>query len=221
MGFMDWLRRVSDEGKEPEEPTKKPSWDSFKPKPMPPTPPRASHPARMTARALAKQLAAEYPNGVPVDVLVDRSDAAGLDDQDVDDALDRLAEFAEVKVKTINLQHLGVLDLSGLDSTRTRIVGTGYYLAWEERRKFGGLEYLLMREPDNEHDPKAVAVYGTRGRMVGHLSAAKAASYSPLLQQLRHDAYRVAGVGATSASGVLWVDLPRLPALRQFLKDRG
>lgn len=158
---------------------------------------------------------------MPVDVLIDRSDAAGLDDQDVDDALDRLAEFAEVKVKTINLKHLGVLDLSGLDSTRTRIVGTGYCLAWEERQMFGGLEYLLIREPDNEHDPKAVAVYGEQGRMVGHLSAAKAASYSPILEQLRHDAYRVAGVGATSASGVLWVDLPRLPALRQFVKDQS
>lgn len=219
MGFMDWLRRIAEEGKE-EEPPKRPSFDSFKPKPMPPAPPREVRPARLTARTLAKQLAEEYPKGVPVDVLLRRSDEAGLDEQDVDDALDRLAQFAEVTVKTLNMQHLGVLDLSTLESTRTRIVGTGYYLTWEERQKFGALEYLLVREPDNQHDPMAVAVYGKRGRMVGHLSTAKAASYSPLLKQLRHDAYRVSGVGATSASGVLWVDLPRLPVLRQFMKDQ-
>lgn len=218
MGFMDWLRRMAEEDKEP--PTRKPSFDSFKPKPMPPAPPRSSPPARMTARALAKQLATEYPNGVPVDVLLKRSHTAGLDDEDVDDELDRLAAFAEVTVKTMRMQHLGVLDLSALESTRTRIVGTGFYVTWEDRPRFGGLEYLLIREPDNKHDPKAVAVYGKHGRMVGHLSTAKAAAYSPLLEALRHDAYRVTGVGATSRSGVLWVDLPRLPVLRQFMKNQ-
>jgi hypothetical protein len=219
MGLMGWLRRVA--GEEEPQPSARPSFDSFKPKPTPPPPTSAPpRPPRLTVKALAKQLAAEYPSGVPVDVLLRRSDAAGLDVQAVDDALDDIAEAAEIKVSVVDPRKLRIHDLSALDSTRTRIKGTSYWVTWEERRKFGGLEYLLICEPDNPVDPMAVAVYG-KGRKVGHLSTAKAATFTPLLTELGCDAYRVSGVGATAASGVLWVDLPRVPAMRQHVKSRA
>ena len=72
-----------------------------------------------------------------------------------------------------------------------------------------------MREPDNPTDVQAVAVYG-RGHRVGYLSQARAASTAPLLAQLRGDAFRVTGTGTTPNSIVLWVDAPKVDALRKL-----
>lgn len=193
----------------------------------PPTEPvahtRLVPPERQTptsAAALARELLAENPDGVPVDVLVGRAEAAGLDVQAVDRVLDQLAEVAAVTVRTVKPAALRVVDLSGLDSVRTRIKGSGYWVTDAERRRFGGREYLLVCEPDNEADPHAVAVYG-KGRKVGHLSAARAASLTPLLDQLGGEAYRVTGTGVTANSTVLWVDVPKVDALRKFVRGQN
>ncbi|MFE4078262.1 HIRAN domain-containing protein [Paenarthrobacter sp. YIM B13468] len=113
---------------------------------------------------------------------------------------------------------LSILDLTGIKSTRTRIVGLSYWVPDAGRAKHGGTEYLLLREPKNEWDADAVAVYG-KGRKVGHLSAAKAAALAPIFDALDYDAFRVGGASVSPNSSNLWVDLPALPALRSFVKS--
>lgn len=132
------------------------------------------------------------------------------------DAADPLRRAASVKKHTIEMTDLKIVDLAELPSLRTRIKGSAYWVTDAERRRHGGNEYLLVREPSNEHDPNAVAVYGC-GRKVGYLSTAKAAALAPPLDQLGADAYRVTGAGANAQSIRLWIDLPRTPALRDFV----
>lgn len=43
---------------------------------------------------------------------------------------------------------------------------------------------VLVREPDNEYDPNAVAVYLENGGKIGYLSREAALAYQPVLQQL-------------------------------------
>ena len=162
---------------------------------------------------LAKRLHAEFPDGVPTDVLFERAEAAGLDPQAVDRALDAVREAARVKVRRVKVGDLRVADLASLESVRTRIKGSAYWVTDKDRRRYGGSEYLLIREPENEADASAVAVYG-KGRKVGHLSAARAASLAPLLDRLDADAFRVTGAGTSPNSIVLWVDVPKVGALR-------
>lgn len=102
---------------------------------------------------------------------------------------------------------------------RTRIKGSAYYVTDVERDRYGGREYLLVREPDNAVDASAVAVYG-RGRKVGHLSAARSAALAPLLDELGADAYRVTGTGTSANSMILWIDAPKVDALRKFVRAR-
>ncbi|RYG71577.1 hypothetical protein EON77_12830, partial [bacterium] len=152
---------------------------------------------RISPRALARELREEFPDHVPDDELFERAEAAGLDVQDVARALDATREPAGVDVRKVNVSALAVIDLAPLDSVRTRIKGSAFYVTDDERRKYGGPEYLLIREPDNPVDSGAVAVYG-RGRKVGHLSTARAASLAPLLDALTGNAYRVTGTGTSS-----------------------
>lgn len=175
---------------------------------------------RASPSALARELFAEHPGGMPADVLSDRAEAAGVDVQVIDRALDDLLEMATVKVRRITVASLHTVDLTGLESVRTRIKGVSYWVAWSERRRHGGTEYLLVTEPENEVDSTAVAVYGVTGRKVGHLSTARAASMTPLLLKLDGDAFRVTGSGVTASSGVLWVDVPRVPKLREYSRVR-
>lgn len=127
-------------------------------------------------------------------------------------------EWEPVKVRTIEPSGMQIADLRKLESIRTRIVGTGYQIEWGQRKRFGGASYLLVLEPENAVDPLAVAVYG-RGRRVGYLSAKRAAMLHPLLTQINADAFRVAGKGVTENSGVLHIDLPRIPELRRYVKE--
>lgn len=120
-----------------------------------------------------------------------------------------------VKVKTINPDKMRIVDLTGLDSMRLRIVGSSYYITSAERDRFGGTSYLLVLEPENPVDPLAVAVYG-KGRKVGHLSAKRAAIMHPYLSQMGADAYLVGGKGSVYGSAGLHADLPRIPPLREF-----
>ena len=89
-----------------------------------------------------------------------------------------------------------------------------------ERAKYGGTEYALVREPNNPHDSDAVAVYG-KGRKVGYLSAAKAAAVAPSLDAMGAGAYRVGGTSVQGNSIRLWVDVPKVPGLREFVRARS
>ncbi|NYF18548.1 hypothetical protein HDC37_003413 [Microbacterium sp. AK009] len=111
-------------------------------------------------------------------------------------------------------------DLRRLDSTRMRIKGIGNYVGWNERRAVGGTEYVLVREPDNSHDPCAVAVL-SNGRKVGYVSAARAKILAPLFDTIASAGYVVGGTGPSDDSVQLWVDIPKADALRAFVKSRS
>lgn len=137
---------------------------------------------------------------------------------DVDRAIDDLARDAAVKVQRIDPTSLSIVDLTGVDAVRMRIKGSVMWVTDTERARYGGLDYLLVREPDNDFDAQAIAVYG-RGRKVGYVPASKAAAIAPMLDQLEGDAFRVAGAAVQQNSIRLWVDVPRVPALRTFVSD--
>lgn len=124
-----------------------------------------------------------------------------------------------VRRRRVEPDNLRVLDLSALDSVRMRIKGSAYTVSDSERVRYGGPEYYLIREPDNEVDRTAVAVYGVRGHRVGYVAASRAASLSPLLERLDADAFKVSGAGSVGGSIVLWVDIPRVGELRRFVRD--
>ena len=137
------------------------------------------------------------------------------------DRLDRVQQRREspVKVAKIDLEALATLDLREVPSTRMRIKGSANWVKDSARAKFGGTEYLLVREPENEFDTSAVAVYG-KGRKVGYLSSVKAAGLAPILDPLGFDAFIVGGVSVFENSIRLWVDVPVLAELRRFLKPK-
>jgi HIRAN domain len=120
-----------------------------------------------------------------------------------------------VKVETVKPESLSQCDLRSLSSVRARIKGSANWVTESGRSKFGGTEYLLVREPTNKADSSAVAIYG-KGRKVGYVSAAKAAAFAPLLDSMPEDAFVVGGTSTVENSIRLWVDLPTMPALREF-----
>lgn len=172
----------------------------------------------MSAWGLARELVAEFPDGIDPDELWARSQAAGLEMSDVDRAIDSIRDQQEVKVVRIDTARVVVVDLREIDSVRMRVKGVAHWITFDERARFGGQEYLLVREPDNAADASAVAVYG-KGRKVGFVSASRAASIAPLLDTLGADAYRVGGAGESEHSSVLWVDVPKLDGLRRFVRE--
>lgn len=111
----------------------------------------------------------------------------------------------------------GTLDLRELESFRTRIKGTAYVVPDDQRLEVGGTAYALIREPSNKHDPNAIAVHDGR-RRVGYVSSARAGSMAPVLDIMGAPAYLVAGAAPGEAGIRLWMDLPKLDALRRFAK---
>jgi len=124
-----------------------------------------------------------------------------------------------VKSQTVDLESLTQCDLRQLPNVRTRIKGSAYVISDSNRAKFGGTEYLLVREPSNKADTSAVAIYGN-GHKVGYLSAAKAATFAPLLDSMSEEAFVVGGTSIAEHSIKLWVDLPTLPSIRGFVASR-
>jgi hypothetical protein len=125
-------------------------------------------------------------------------------------------EFADedVTVATLDFGNLRVSDLRGLPSTDLRVVGSSYWISYEERERLASDRYYLVREPENEHDANAVAVY-SMGRKVGHLSAVKAEAYAPLLDRLGADAFLVGGTSREGKSALV-ILVPRVPELRRL-----
>lgn len=113
---------------------------------------------------------------------------------------------------------LSVLDLRELPSAKFRIVGSSYWVTETGRYRHGGKSYLLVREPQNDSDTNAVAVYG-KGRKVGYLSQAKASALVPILDGLSYDAFRVGGEPPNGDSMRMWVEVPAVPKLRAFAES--
>lgn len=99
-------------------------------------------------------------------------------------------------------------------------MGSGIWVTTRERAIYGGMEYLLIREPKNKHDKNAVATNG-KGRKLGCLTASKAEAISELLDPMGYDRHLFGGAGVDQSSFRLCSDLPSIPALRHFAKDHG
>ena len=193
-----------------------------------PASPSPALPNSIERKAIAAEIvAAERSSGRSHwDVGVEIAERHGISVFDVhdeymkeDDRLDRLDYEREnpVKSETVDTSSLRILDLRELSFIRMRIKGSANWVSDKERAKFGGTEYLLVREPENSHDTSAIAVHG-KGRKVGYVSAAKVAALAPLLDPLPFDAFRVGGTSVIENSIRLWVDIPKIAELRQFLK---
>ncbi|MCC6497897.1 MAG: hypothetical protein IT193_16720 [Propionibacteriaceae bacterium] len=181
-------------------------------------------PRELTPATLANDLLREYPDEIPPEVIRERAETAGFKPETIARLVARFSEPLPapepLRVRTVNVAALRVVDLSGLDSVRTRIKGSGYCVTDAGRKLYGGTEYLLIPEPDNPIDPSAVAVYG-KGRRVGYLSTARAGTIAPILTRLGADGYRVTGTGTTPNSVVLWVDVPKVAGLRKFARTHS
>lgn len=181
------------------------------------------HMAR-TVEGVARSLVARFPEDDTgnFDEIWSTAEASGVDPDRVlermQDLYSQARQRAGITERWIDPARLQVLDLRHLESTRTRIKASGSQVTDDERSKYGGTEYLLVREPQNEHDAQAIAIYG-KGRCVGYVSASAAARLSPELDQLHADAFLVSGASTVGGSIRLWVDLPRVPNLRRFVRE--
>jgi hypothetical protein len=107
------------------------------------------------------------------------------------------------------------------------IVGESYYGL--EIKKIAGtrlaqgeeviFNVTLRREPDNQYDPNAVAVVGTYGKKIGHLSREYAIEYKPVLELLESrglvancSAKMFGGKGHKQNVGV-WLDIEPVDVL--------
>lgn len=70
-----------------------------------------------------------------------------------------------------------------------RVVGAEYYNGWGTTRGRG--DVTLVRQPENVHDPNAVAVFHG-GRQIGHLPRDRAALVAPLFDRTGHTNLRAA-----------------------------
>ncbi|KZE90542.1 hypothetical protein [Microbacterium sp. TNHR37B] len=108
-------------------------------------------------------------------------------------------------------RHDDLPDLRGLPSRAVVLERTHYLVNDRERHGRERRAYVLR----GERDAVDVAVF-SNGRGVGYLSARIAAEIRPLLTQIGGAAI-VNGAGARTGSIRLWVDLPELSALREFV----
>jgi hypothetical protein len=125
-----------------------------------------------------------------------------------------------VKKDMLDYSSMRVRDMTSLPSRRLRIRGSFAYVTAEQRSVFGGTEYLLVREPQNRHDANAIAVYG-RQRKIGYVAARTAATMCVWLDQLDGDGFVVKGTSTLGDSIRLWVDLPSIPALRDYVANNS
>lgn len=119
--------------------------------------------------------------------------------------------------QTIWIDYERVHDLRHLDSVTLRIRGACAYINFTERHAHHGTDYLLVREPRNRHDKNAIAVVYD-GRLVGYVTAARAAAIAPLLDQIDADAFHVNGEPTNTDSYKMLVCVPKVPELRAHLK---
>lgn len=104
-------------------------------------------------------------------------------------------------------------DLRVAEGTSCAIAGISHWVDDSDIAKSGQL--YLRREPSNEHDVNAVAVYAET-RKVGYLSAGRAKSYAPLLDQLGGQAVVSRDESRSRASFFL----PPIPEMRKIVKAK-
>jgi len=178
--------------------------------------PRVTPAAPAQARPRERTVTIRRPGGI-VETRVVTNDGVTFDDWLAEMERKSAPEDSPEPVQRVVVDEatLSIVNLRGLAAIRARIVGSANWIEDADRSVFGGVDYLLIREPSNTHDHNAIAVYG-RGRKIGYVSAAKAAALSPILDRLRFDAFRISGASVTENSSRLWADLPSVPALRAF-----
>lgn len=131
------------------------------------------------------------------------------------------AKAAAKPRNAIKVGDMRLLDLRHLDSVPLKLRGISHYVSERGRAQFGDSELVLKREPTNPHDAIAIAVYG-KGRKLGHVSAARAAQLTPMLDRLGYDGYLVDGIVEQVPGRMtqLHVMLPRVPVLRAWAKGQ-
>lgn len=160
----------------------------------------------------------EAPPGAPKPPSVDGATPAAQQSRTSPVEAAVAAATRTARTKSLDVGKLTNLDLGELPSLRLRVTGTAYVVPDGMREHIGRDSYLLVREPGNSADRNAVAVYWS-GMRVGYLSRAKAASYAALLDGMAAEAFRVNGAPPrTENSVVLFLNLPSLPALREFAR---
>lgn len=127
------------------------------------------------------------------------------------------SESVEVKAIRWEYKLADMLDLRALDAVDGRIRGQFGYLEEDERKQYQTKTYILRRDPENPHDPNAIAVY-TKHRQIGYVSAGRAEKLAPLLDQIGAEGYLV-NSGAKTDTVVTKILLPKIPALRKLANE--
>ncbi|TQO20263.1 hypothetical protein FB472_1887 [Rhodoglobus vestalii] len=105
------------------------------------------------------------------------------------------------------------VDLSGLDSTRLKARGQGNYT--DKRASFMSGVCRLVREPGNTYDPNAIVTFIGQQK-VGYVSASRAASMAPLMDEIGKPLI----IGADLSGSPVILLLPTLPALRSWVASQ-
>lgn len=112
-----------------------------------------------------------------------------------------------------------VLDLRALPSRRMRVVGTNHY-SIARVSNLTVSTWLVIREPENEHDANAIGVFMLTGEQVGHIAASAARVIAPVLDASGYAKFLLTAVGSSgSTSARVWIDVPLVSALRQRVKE--
>lgn len=121
--------------------------------------------------------------------------------------------YAELTISTKDIPPIAV-DLRENAKRLYRVFGSRYWIELDEIRKCPATIFFLHREPDNQHDKNAIAVYGGT-RKFGYLAATAAAKYAPLLDRMgSHFIVRRDYEGYTGDGFYL----PSLPVLRKLVE---
>ncbi|SDS10959.1 hypothetical protein SAMN04489860_0814 [Paraoerskovia marina] len=156
------------------------------------------------------------PSSAPVPDVVPESEPAPDVEPEPQSAPEPVAESVPqpvTGVEPVAPAERTVLDLSGVDSVRVRIVATDVLLGEEERESVDRTEYLVVREPADVDAVSTLAVFDGE-RKIGYLSPAKADLLVPLLDSMPADAFRIAGDPDVAKPEQFWAFIPRVPALR-------
>ena len=91
--------------------------------------------------------------------------------------------------------------------------GVSNYAGRDKMRVGQELPVTLEREPKNEYDPNAIVVK-YRGTKVGYISAAKAKSYAPIMDDQQRPTFDT--VAWRPDKGKIWVRIPKMGEMRSL-----
>ena len=104
------------------------------------------------------------------------------------------------------------IDLTTDDGIRSRIAGASHWVDSADLQRFNGTVFYLRREPANEYDANAIAIYGGT-RKVGYVPASQAEKYAPLLDQIGTEFVVTRDTNFFAGDEF---HMPRIPALRKL-----